>query len=293
MHDYTESSMRLTKITEDKVIYPISLTHIKEDTFGRDMLFGGRTVCEHEIYICIEGEAVSYVGDASYSIQGGTVLTYKPEEHHRTFVTSTQQYDRYILLFHYDLFANLWQDADHAILCMFSQREAYEKNAIRLLPKEFGQLKFLLERAVQYEEGDTAQQAAFLVDFIKIMQLLSVGFANTKGHNYIGTRVPVVDMALEIIDKQYCQLQRVDEISKKLNVSDSYLARTFKKQVGTSVYDYILNMKFAHAVRLLSAGSSVTDACFESGFNSYSHFIQMFKRRYGTTPRKYQKNLDV
>ena len=284
--------MRLQQQDGDTVTYPVSLTYMQDDIFGQERYFGGNRVAEHEIYICVEGEAVSYVGDASYSIKEGTVLTYQPTEQHHTFVTSPHCYRRYVLLFRYERFKDLWQGADSALFAMVN-RPAYRGNAIRLLPKEMQKLQFLLERAVTYDRDDPIHQALFLSDFIRMMQILSVGFQNTKERVTGATRVPVVNMALEMIDKHYCQIQRVDEIAKKLNVSDSYLARMFKKQVGTSVYDYILNMKFAHAVRLLSAGGSVTDACFESGFNSYSHFIQMFKRRYGTTPRKFQKNMDV
>jgi len=286
--------MRIAKQRGGETIFPVSLSHFRDDEYGKDTVLGGKTIAEHEIYICMSGEAVVYVGDNTYTVKRGTILTYKPEEEHRTYVTGLQPYERYVLLFHHDCFAQLWDGAQDNLFAMFSQRENYQKNAIHLLPQDFQQLRYLLERAIGYAVSQNSEkEGLFLIDFIKIMQLLSRGFLSTDLRDGISTRVPVVNMALEMIEKNFCELQRVDQVSGKLNVSDSYLARMFKKQVGTSVYEYILNMKFAHAVKLLGKGYSVTDACFESGFNSYSHFIQMFKRRYGVTPRKYKTNMDV
>ena len=39
----------------------------------------------------------------------------------------------------------------------------------------------------------------------------------------------------------------------------------------------------------LIRGGTVTDACFESGFQDYSYFISIFHRETGMTPLQYQK----
>ncbi len=286
--------MRVQKTLDDRVIYPVSLTYWEEEVYGKDLVYGDKAIDEHEIYVCVGGEAVAYVGENTYSLRPGTVLTYSPKEQHRTFVTGLAPYRRYVLLFHYEEFSHLWQGVDQAMFSMVSQREDYQDNAISLSPNEFQRLEYLLQRAMEYgKRKQPGDEALFVADFFRIMQLLSQGFINNRAQQNRSNRIPLVNLALELIETHYLTLHRADEIAKRLNVSDSYLSRIFKKQVGVTVYDYLLNMKFSHAVGLLSRGAAVIDACFESGFNSYSHFIQMFKKRYGTTPRKYRTSLDV
>lgn len=289
-------TMRIEKLRDGRMIYPVSLSHLRENTFGNatNRMYGGRTIAEHEIYVVVEGEVTAYVGDQVYHPKRGTVFTYMPEEAHKIYVTSLNAYERYVLLFHYDELTRLWDGVEDSLLQMFTKRRPYENNRIQLSGHETQRLLTLLEKATCYcEHSRQGEEALFYADFMKILHLVNQGFLHASNQQQEGRCLPVVSTALAIIDEHFATLQSVSQLSGQLHISDSYLARVFKKQVGTSVYEYILNMKFAHAVKLLAAGKSVTEACFDSGFNSYSHFIQMFKRKYGTTPLKYQKSLDV
>jgi AraC-like DNA-binding protein len=44
-----------------------------------------------------------------------------------------------------------------------------------------------------------------------------------------------------------------------------------------------------HALRLLAQGEPVTSVALESGYQSTSAFISVFKRVLGTTPFRYRK----
>ena len=48
--------------------------------------------------------------------------------------------------------------------------------------------------------------------------------------------------------------------------------------------------KLAHAVRLLSEGKTVSYASAESGFADCSHFIVLFKRKFGKTPLQFKRS---
>ena len=47
---------------------------------------------------------------------------------------------------------------------------------------------------------------------------------------------------------------------------------------------FLTAVRLRQAERLLAAGMAVTDACFEVGFGSLSHFIRLYKRRFGVVP---------
>lgn len=97
--------------------------------------------------------------------------------------------------------------------------------------------------------------------------------------------------ALEYIQSNFIKISCIDEISAICHVSTSYLSRTFKAVLGTSIYCYIQSMKIAHSKFLLKNGHNVTSACFNSGFKDYSHYIQTFKKAVGMTPHKYKQTI--
>lgn len=63
----------------------------------------------------------------------------------------------------------------------------------------------------------------------------------------------------------------------------------FKKHTGLPIRAYIIDNRIEYAKKLLNSGSSVNDACFESGFNDYSNFIRTFTKVAGISPGKYSK----
>lgn len=72
-------------------------------------------------------------------------------------------------------------------------------------------------------------------------------------------------------------------------LSPVYFGYLFKKTYGVSFYQYINSQKTECAKVLLSSGLSVSQACFESGFNSLSNFLKVFKEATGISPKEYQK----
>lgn len=55
--------------------------------------------------------------------------------------------------------------------------------------------------------------------------------------------------------------------------------------------EYILQERISQAQRkLISTDSSISDICYECGFNSINRFNAAFKRINKCTPREYRKN---
>lgn len=77
-------------------------------------------------------------------------------------------------------------------------------------------------------------------------------------------------------------IQRMIDLSGK---SREHLSRTFKKYYGTTITDYINDLRINHASKLLiNTDVSVIDICFECGFQNLSYFHKVFKEKTATTP---------
>lgn len=71
-------------------------------------------------------------------------------------------------------------------------------------------------------------------------------------------------------------------------LSPAYFGNLFKKTYGISFNTYVNRKKVECAKILLANDMNVTEACFESGFNSLSSFLKVFRKETGFTPKEYQ-----
>lgn len=71
--------------------------------------------------------------------------------------------------------------------------------------------------------------------------------------------------------------------------SKFHLLRLFKKYYGQTPKQYLIDKRIEKSKMLLRNGTSVTEACFEVGFESPSSFCRLFKCKLGLTPTEFQK----
>ena len=82
----------------------------------------------------------------------------------------------------------------------------------------------------------------------------------------------------------------VEELADYLEMSPSYLSRLFKKEVGTSVSDYIRMKKIETAKNMLIYSEyKPVDVAQILAFPSQSYFTDAFRKATGLTPAKYRK----
>lgn len=81
----------------------------------------------------------------------------------------------------------------------------------------------------------------------------------------------------------------IEQLAYHTNLSPNYLSKLFKKEVGISVSDYIRERKISNAKNLLRYSDySLIEISNYLAFSSQSHFIQIFERYVGMTPKKYR-----
>lgn len=83
------------------------------------------------------------------------------------------------------------------------------------------------------------------------------------------------------------------ELSKGLEINPSYLSREFSKYFeDLSFGEYIRKQRIEKAKELIaSAGYSLTEIAYLTGFSDQSHFNRIFKKHTGQNPSDYKKSL--
>ena len=95
--------------------------------------------------------------------------------------------------------------------------------------------------------------------------------------------------AKQIIDRYYCSGIDLNFISGEAFLSKFHLVRLFKFCYGKTPYQQITDKRIAKAETLLSNGATVSETCYELGFDSNASFCIYFKKHLGLTPSCFRK----
>lgn len=95
--------------------------------------------------------------------------------------------------------------------------------------------------------------------------------------------------------RRYCDRDLyVDEIARVFNVHPSYLSRTFKKEKGENLLQFIMKVKIEKSKQLLcNPGLKIVDIAFTIGYENERTFTRVFKKLEGMTPTTYRERVGV
>lgn len=83
----------------------------------------------------------------------------------------------------------------------------------------------------------------------------------------------------------------LDKLAKELSYSKFYLARTFAKNTGLTIYKYIQGRRLTQAAqKLVETKKPVVEIAYEAHYNSQQSFTLAFSRLYHCPPQTYRKN---
>ena len=93
---------------------------------------------------------------------------------------------------------------------------------------------------------------------------------------------------LLFIEEHYNQDISLEDVAKIANICKSECCRFFKKQMGMTIFDYILYLRIQNSLPLLKKTDSITEVASTVGFASPSYYSQIFKRYMNCTPIEYK-----
>jgi AraC-like DNA-binding protein len=96
--------------------------------------------------------------------------------------------------------------------------------------------------------------------------------------------------ARRFIDESYNLPLNLSDISKQACLSRYHFLRLFRQKFETTPHQYIIQKRIEKAKELLRLRSlSVTDVCFEVGFESLGSFSSLFRKYVGDAPITYRR----
>ncbi|MEQ5790918.1 helix-turn-helix transcriptional regulator [Muricauda sp. NFXS6] len=129
----------------------------------------------------------------------------------------------------------------------------------------------------------------------KVYELISLYFNKTEDADleqcpYLADEDNVrrIRMAKEIMISRMSEPPTLAELSQEVGLSLKKLKEGFKQIYGDSVFGFLFDYKMEYARKMLETGKyNVNEVGLKVGYSTASHFIASFKKKFGTTPKKY------
>ncbi|TPN87991.1 AraC family transcriptional regulator [Aquimarina algicola] len=249
-----------------------------------------------QFHFCIKGGITFNFNNGSYAIQlkeENSLLLYNPQR---------------------DLPMNLEMQPDSWLITILISIQKFHS----LFSKEADYIPFLGEGnrdKKYYSDGNISPSMAVVLNQImnyglhqsikllyfkgKAYELLSLYFnrpedADIEQCPFLVDEENVIKIrkAKEIIISRMSEPPTLQELSKEIGLPLKKLKDGFKQIYGEPVYTFLFDYKMEVARQLLASGShNVNEVGLKVGYSTASHFIAAFKKKFGTTPKKYIMSL--
>ena len=245
-----------------------------------------------QFHFCSKGQMNFSFNQGNYSFplsDGHSMLLFNPQKTLPIDLEMAPQTWLVSILISVTRFHSLFSsDADHI---SFLSPENSSKKYYDTLPFK-SSIAVVLSQILQAKVHDSMKELYFKG---KVYELLSLYFNKSEDPSLEQCpflideeNVQKIRRAKDIILERMTDPPSLENLSVEIGLSLKKLKEGFKQLYGDTVYSYLLDHKMEEARRMLDSQKfNVNEVGLKLGYSTASHFIAAFKKKYGTTPKKY------
>ena len=148
----------------------------------------------------------------------------------------------------------------------------------------FDKLTFAFTRFLMENKQENVSEEKFNRLFFELLENI-ITQTDSKGdeESYISKIVSLIK------DNYENPVFTVNTISEKMHLSHSWLCALFKKKMGVTMQQYLIDTRLTKAKELvLNSEVNISTIAFLCGFNDTLYFSTVFKKTYGSSPINYR-----
>lgn len=243
-----------------------------------------------ELFLFIAGDVQYFVANKSYILEPGDLLLFNSNELHGPKFLSQATYERICLHISPHIIKHLSSETSNLLHC-FLDRQDGEQNLIKLtapLQTTFIETADKLCDLIA-QDASFGKDLGIQVLYTQLLIMANQAFLAREKSKPASVISPLVKELIDYIETHLTEPLSLEHLENKLTMDRFALSKRFKKEIGTSIYQYIILRRVAEAKKLLQLGYNVSETCEKTGFNDYANFIRTFKKTTGYSPTNYLK----
>lgn len=256
------------------------LFHLRSDS-GTRTEFHYHEFCK--ILLLVSGSGGYTVDGQRYALQPGDTVLINSHSVHRPEFEPGMPYERIILYISPDFLRRASVPDCDLCQCFCAERG----HVLRLEESERKKL-FALAAALERELAGNDYGRVILSSAVLLRLLVLIGRnlrrKDVPGPGPVTPSDERVLAILSYLDVHLTEDITIDDLAEQFYLSKYHMMRLFRRETGTTIHAYLTERRLMLARERIRGGMSATDACFRSGWRSYSSFTRAYSRRFGTTP---------
>ena len=244
----------------------------------------------YEIFYLISGKVQYSINGKIYNIPPKSIAIVPKNTLHSVVIENNLPCERISLLFSDKLFPS-FNELD--VLSALDNA----KNFSYVLPKKIVE-EFNLDSIIKKCEERCGLTDTFIDLDLTICLLQLIKNTNKaidkilSEKNYLQHSVKIYTVShncIQYVNKHISEKITLKHLANALNLSESHIRQTFKKETGTTLSSYIQQQKVQYAHQLLSEGMAPSLVALELGYDYYSTFYDHYVKRFNIPPRAFAK----
>ena len=232
----------------------------------------------YELFILAGDDSFHYHDGKATQISRNTMYFFKPGESHGLCKATPQSV-------HFSFFAkasffNRFFEENSFLQSAFGRKTCL---SCEMTDVEYEYI-YKLANSLTHQDNEYQKVSLFLYNAISLLML----------YNETGQGEAKNDYVIDLVEKMnnYTHLTtKIKEIYGQYPVARCTLIKEFKKYTGMTIAQYQTKQKLTYAAQLLvNSEYQITEIAEILEFDSFSHFLRIFKEQYGITPKEYRKN---
>lgn len=235
----------------------------------------------------VHGERLIYSPTFTTIVQAGEMVFIPRNIYRRTTYLSNKPYERILLKFTDSMVADLF-----AVIGEKSYQELCDEHIVRFEKNTQAKILSILNEMEQewniYNEYSELLLKGLLNKLIiTCLRERIIGGINIQ---HLERKHDCLAEAIKYIKTHLSEDPSLEETAQHVNISASYLSKTFVNYLHTTFSTFLLNEKITCAQKLLvNSNLTMTEIANTAGFSSSSYFSDSFKRASGLSPLQFRK----
>jgi AraC-like DNA-binding protein len=248
---------------------------------------------EYELVLINKSEGARFIGDKVDPFKNGDIFLIGPNIPH-LFRNSERYYKKKGLVaksifihFTDDFLGKPFFDLPE----MQMVRRLLDKSCLGLEIKGISR-QYVNQILINMEQEAPPKRLLNLLDILlflstskEVKTILTSGFTATNSSD-----TARIDIVMQFIMKNYNREIYVTEIASKLNMTVPSFSRYVKRHTKKTFSEIISDVRIGYACKLLMEDNySISEICYQSGFDNLSNFYRHFSKKKGVVPKEFRK----